>query len=610
MFDFEKALKDTPTEPGIYMMRDNVGTIIYVGKAVNLRNRLRQYFQDRIVNRKVKAMVGNIAEFEYIIVDNEVESLILEQNLIKKYMPKYNILLKDDKQYPYIKISTDRKYPTITRIRLPKEDGALYFGPFTEGLAVTEAIDFFNREFSLRTCSLNLDKPNPKYKVCLNYHIDQCYGPCEGLISEEEYNKNIQEIIDFLNGRNKKLLKVVEKKMKDAADKLDFERAAHYRNLIVHMESLLTKQSVDTLSIVDKDMIAMARYEEDVAIQIFFVRGGKVIGREYYIMEDNLDSGNEEIISSFLKQYYAGYTRLPSEIYVESPLPDGEVVEEFLTRLKGTRVRIIVPKRGENRDLLNIVRKNAINTLNKEVDRYSKVHRQNIETLNELQKLLDLPTFPARIEAYDVSHIAGDQVSGSMVVFEDGQSKNSDYRRFRITSAMNDDYQSMREMLTRRLRRLKNIKNQKESFYIMPDLILMDGGKGQVNIALEVLDNLSLDIPVAGLVKDDNHITRGIIYNNDEYPVPLNTDLYTMIYKIQEEAHRFAINYHRSRMSDRLYRSELDNIKGVGPKRKVALLDHFRSVENIKAASVDKLLEIPGMPRTTAENIYQYFRGE
>lgn len=608
MFNIEEALQKAPAEAGVYIMKDSVGTVIYVGKAKNLRNRLRQYFKGNVTNRKIASMVENIAEFEYIIVDTEVESLILEQNLIKNHMPKYNVLLKDDKQYPYIKININDRFPKLIKTRAPKDDGSLYFGPYASAMSVNESIEFFNKHFKLRTCGLNLNDPNKKYKVCLNYHIDLCYGPCAGLIEPEEYRKGIDEIIRFLEFKKSPIIKEVKEKMYEASENLDFENASYYRNMVYFLENLLTKQSVDSLSFIDKDIIGMARGEEDVCIQIFFVRGGKVLGREHYFLNDTLDQSNEEILSAFIKQYYAGYTQLPNEIYIEEELEDQETIQEFLTEVKGKTVRIIVPQRGENVELLNLVKKNAFDMLSKYRDRYTKRNRMNLENLENLREMLNLDHIPHRIEAYDISHIAGDQSVGAMVVFEEGKAKRSDYRKFKIKTNRNDDYGALDEVLTRRFRRKKQDGPKNESFQLLPDLIMMDGGKGQINVAKNVLDMMGFDIPVCGLVKDAFHQTRGVIYENVEYEIPVDTNLFRMIYKIQEEAHRFAINYHRNRMSSRFYKSELDDVPGIGPKRKRSLIDHFKSLDKIKTASVEELMEAESMTRRAAESVYEYFR--
>lgn len=610
MFNIEEALKKTPTDAGVYIMKDSVGGIIYVGKAKNLRNRLRQYFQNTLTNRKVISMVENIEEFEYIIVDNEVESLILEQNLIKTHMPKYNVLLKDDKQYPYIKINIRDRFPKITKTRAPMDDGALYFGPFASALSVNESIEFFNKYYKLRTCGLNLNRTDKLYKVCLNYHIKLCKGPCAGLVTPEEYREGIKEVQNFLEDKKSPLLGNVEKLMMEAAKRQDFERATYYRNIREFLNNLLTKQSVDTLSFIDKDVIAMAKGEEDVVIQVFFVRGGKVLGREHYFLNDTLDQDEEEILSAFLKQYYAGYSQLPNEIYIEKDIEDLKIIEEFLCEIKGRPIRIAVPKRGENLELIRLVKKNAEDMLSKYGDRYTKRNRQNQENLENLQDMLNLENLPKRIEAYDISHIAGDESVGAMVVFEDGKTKRSDYRKFKIRSSTNDDYKSLEEVLTRRFLRNKEKGSKNESFQILPDLIMMDGGKGQINVAKKVLDDMDLDIPVCGLVKDSFHQTRGVIYDNVEYEIPIDTNLYRMIFSISEEAHRFAISYHRNRMSSRFYKSELDDVKGVGPKRKRALIEHFKSIDRIKTATLEELISVNSMNKKSAQAVYDYFRGK
>lgn len=610
MFNIEEALQKAPTDAGVYIMKDSVGSIIYVGKAKNLRNRLRQYFQNNITNRKVLAMVDHIEEFEYIIVDNEVESLILEQNLIKNHMPKYNILLKDDKQYPYIKINIKDRFPKLTKTRAPRDDGALYFGPFASAISVNESIEFLNKHYKIRSCGLNLNNPNKKYKVCLNYHINLCDGPCENLISSEEYKKNIYKIKDFLEGKDTSILKEVKEKMLKFAENMQFEKAAEYRNNYEFLNNLLTKQNVDSLSFIDKDIVAMARGEEDVCIQIFFVRAGKVLGREHYFLNDTLDQSNGDILGAFLKQYYAGYSQLPNEIYIEEKIEEQDTIEEFLSKIKGKTIKIVNPKRGENLDLMNLANKNAKDMLFKYGERYTKKNRESLENLENLKEMLNLKTLPKRIEAYDISHYAGDQSVGAMVVFENGKIKRSDYRKFKIKYNKNDDYGSLYEVLTRRFKRLDNNMDKNESFQIKPDLIMMDGGKGQINICKKVLKELDLDIPICGLVKDSFHQTRGVIYENVEYEIPVNTNLFKMIYSIQEEAHRFAISYHRNRMSSRFYKSELDDITGIGPKRKKELIDHFKSIDKIKLASIEELREVKSMNKKSAEAIYNYFRGQ
>ncbi|MDO5028629.1 MAG: excinuclease ABC subunit UvrC [Bacillota bacterium] len=610
MFNIQEALKKAPTQPGVYIMKDIVGDIIYVGKAKNLRNRLRQYFQNTLTNKKVSAMVDHVEEFEYIIVENEVESLILEQNLIKTNMPKYNILLKDDKQFPYIKINIQDRFPKITKTRAPKDDGAIYFGPFSSAISVNESIEFLNKHYKLRTCGLNLNNPNKTYKVCLNYHIGLCDGPCAGLISPEEYRQRINEARDFLEGKKSDLIPNLTKEMYQASEKLDFEKAATCRNTIEFLQNLLTKQSVDTLSFIDKDVIGLAKGEDNACIQIFFVRGGKVLGREHYFINDVGEDDKADILEAFIKQYYMGYSQMPNELIIEESLPDQDLIEEFLSKLKGKTLRIINPQRGENVDLLKLAKKNALDMLLKSSERYTKRNRINQENLENLQRMLDLDHLPERIEAYDISHYAGDQSVGAMVVFENGLSKRSDYRKFKLRENKNNDYKALEEVLTRRFKRLINKTDNKESFHLVPDLIMMDGGKGQVNVGKKVLDQMGLNIPICGLVKDDFHQTRGLIYENVEIDLPVDTNLFRMIYTIQEEAHRFAISYHRNRMSTRFYKSELDNIPGVGPKRKKALIEYFKAIDNIKHSTIEELSQVPGINKKTAQDIYDYFREE
>lgn len=610
MFDIKEELKKVPSDPGVYIMKDKIGTTIYVGKAKNLKNRLKQYFQATVKHPKVQAMVDNVEEFEYIIVQNEVESLILEQNLIKDNMPKYNILLKDDKQYPYIKINIKDRFPKIVKTRTLRDDGSIYFGPYTSAISVNEVIEFFNRHFKIRTCGLNLNDPKKVYRPCLNYYINKCDGPCMGNLDSEVYKERIKKAIAFFDGKDLSVIKEVEEMMSEAAAKLDFENASYYRNLLLFLNNLQEKQNVDTISFIDKDVIAMARGVDEVCIQVFFVRGGKILGREHYILSDTLNSETSDILSAFLKQFYAGYNQLPNEIFIEEEIDDMEIIEGYLSQIKNRPVRILVPKRGENVELLALVRKNAEDMLSKYGDRFLKKARENMETLGELKNLLGLKNLPLRIEAYDISHIAGDESVGSMVVFEKGQSKKTDYRKFKIkTVDKNDDYASLREVLERRFRRREN-SSKNESFKALPDLIMMDGGKGQVNVALDVLKSIDLDIPICGLVKNDFHQTRGIIYDNVEYEIPITSNLYRMMYKIQEEAHRFAINYHRARMSNRFYRSELDEIPGIGEKRKAALIDHFKSIEKIRDASIEQLTEVKGMNKTSAKAVYEHFREE
>lgn len=617
MFNIEKELKKLPDKPGVYIMKDKNEEIIYVGKAISLRKRVRQYFQSSKNNPpKVKAMVKHISEFEYIIVDNEVEALILEANLIKKHKPKYNILLRDDKQYPYIKVTINEKYPRVLKTRQVKKDGAKYFGPYPSASAVNDAIEIIRNLYPIRTCNRNLEKDIGKSRPCLNYYIGRCLGPCQGNVDEEKYLEMIDEILLFLNGKEDRLIEIIEEKMKEASKKLDFESAAKYRDQINSLNLLHERQKiVSTTHLVDQDVIAMARGIEEVCIQIFFIRDGKILGREHFILEDTYNEERGEILSSFIKQFYIGSAYIPKEIILEEEIEDMEILSKWLREKRGNKVTITVPKRGEKLDLIEMVRKNAMDMLNKYGDRFLKKARENQKALEEIRNALGLERELNRIEAFDVSNIRGVEPVGSMVVFERGEPKKSDYRRFRIRSRNTpDDYGSLEEVLTRRFIRgleekkiMKENKIETKGFSTFPDLIMMDGGKGQVNVALRVLKSLNLNIPVCGLVKDDFHKTRGIIYDNKEINLEEDSLGFRLIYRIQEEAHRFAISYHRSLRSKEMFKSELDDIKGIGEKRKRALLKHFESIERIKKASIEELAKVEGMNKRVAEELYNHF---
>lgn len=617
MFNIEEELKKLPDKPGVYIMKDKNEEIIYVGKAISLRKRVRQYFQSSKNNPpKVKAMVKHISEFEYIIVDNEVEALILEANLIKKHKPKYNILLRDDKQYPYIKVTINEKYPRVLKTRQVKKDGAKYFGPYPSASAVNDAIEIIRNLYPIRTCNRNLEKDIGKSRPCLNYYIGRCLGPCQGNVDEEKYLEMIDEILLFLNGKEDRLIEIIEEKMKEASKKLDFESAAKYRDQINSLNLLHERQKiVSTTHLVDQDVIAMARGIEEVCIQIFFIRDGKILGREHFILEDTYNEERGEILSSFIKQFYIGSAYIPKEIILEEEIEDMEVLSKWLREKRGNKVTITVPKRGEKLDLIEMVRKNAMDMLNKYGDRFLKKARENQKALEEIRNALGLERELNRIEAFDVSNIRGVEPVGSMVVFERGEPKKSDYRRFRIRSRNTpDDYGSLEEVLTRRFIRgleekkiMKENKIETKGFSTFPDLIMMDGGKGQVNVALRVLKSLNLNIPVCGLVKDDFHKTRGIIYDNKEINLEEDSLGFRLIYRIQEEAHRFAISYHRSLRSKEMFKSELDDIKGIGEKRKRALLKHFESIERIKKASIEELAKVEGMNKRVAEELYNHF---
>ena len=618
MFDLEEALQNLPAKPGVYIMKNSDDEIIYVGKANSLKSRVRQYFQKgNNQGAKVRAMVSHIKEFEYIIVDNEVEALILESNLIKKHKPKYNILLRDDKQYPYIKVCLNEKFPRVMKTRRVLKDGAKYFGPYPSATAVNDAIDILHDLYPIRTCKVEMDKTKPNLRPCLRYHIGKCMGVCIGEGDEEDYNEIIKKVIRFLNGKDETIINLVESKMNDASKELEFERAGRYRDQLNSLLVLQEKQKIVSDTTVDQDIIAMARGLEEVCIQIFFIRSGKILGREHFLIEDTFNAERGEILSSFIKQFYIGTAYIPKEIIIESEIEDAETVSKWLERKRGSKVIITVPKRGDKTGLIEMVSKNAKDMLNKYGDKFLKKHRQNLKALEQIGDILEMEEPIKRVEAFDISNISGVHSVGSMVVFENGEAKRSDYRRFKIKSIDTpNDYASMDEVLSRRF--IRGIKEQEsdgedlkmKGFSNFPDLIMMDGGKGQVNIALKVLAKLNLNIPVCGLVKDDSHTTRGIIYNNIEYNMNLDSLGFKLIYKIQEEAHRFAINYHRSLRSKDMFRSELDDIKGIGQKRKVALLKHFKSIEKIKGASVEQLKDVETMNIRAAEALYNHFRKE
>ena len=618
MFNIEEELTKLPDSPGVYIMKNKSDEIIYVGKAISLKKRVRSYFQSgKSQHPKVAAMVSHIKEFEYIIVDNEVEALVLESNLIKKNRPKYNILLRDDKQYPYIKVTLNEKYPRVIKTRSILKDGAKYFGPYPSATAVNDALDTIKRLYPIRTCKLNLNKRIENFRPCLNYYIGRCNAPCLGDVDEKEYMAMINEIIQFLSNKDDKIVDIIEEKMKKAAASLDFEAAARYRDQFNSLRTLQEKQKIVTASSsIDQDVIAMARGIEEVCVQIFFIRAGKIVGREHYLLDDIYNEERSEILGSFIKQFYIGSAYIPKEILVEDEILDGEAIAKWLENKRGSKVSIIVPKRGSKIELIEMVHKNAMDMLNQYGDRFMKKHRENMKALEEIAQILDLDDVPNRIEAFDISNISGVQSVGSMVVFEKGEAKKSDYRRFKIRSLETpDDYGSLDEVLRRRFTRgiqeremLRESNMDSKGFSSFPDLIMMDGGKGQVNIALKVLSEMGINIPVCGLVKDDFHKTRGIIYDNQEYKLKVDSKGFRMIYKIQEEAHRFAISYHRSLRTKSMFKSELDDIKGIGEKRKKALMKHFKGIDRIKNASIEELAQVESMNIRAAEEVYNNFR--
>lgn len=619
MFDFEYHIKNLPDKPGVYLMKNSLGEVIYVGKAKVLKNRVKSYFQkSKNHSEKVKVMVKNIAEFEYIVTDSEMEALILECNLIKKYSPKYNILLKDDKFYPFIKITVNDDYPRVFVTRRFAKDGSKYFGPYTNGSAVYETLDLIYKIFPLRNCKLVIKENGEKVRPCLNYHIKKCLGPCGGHISKEEYGKMINDIIDILSGKETYITKMLKSDMEKAAEELEFEKAASLRDKILSINAIAEKQKIFKTMEGDEDFINIEQDEKDSCIQVFFSRDGKVIGREHFIFENTANESIGEIIEDFIGSFYGGTAKIPKTIYVPQ-IDNFDLMEEYLTIKRGSKVWIKVPQKGQKKEMLEMVKNNARITLEKFKDKYLKDKEINRISLLELQDLLELEECPQRIEAYDISNIQGVDSVGTMIVFEEGRAKNSDYRRFKIKTVKGaNDYDSMREILTRRFNhgldeikaiQQRDLKLSAGKFSTFPDLIMMDGGKGQVNVALEVLQSLNIDIPVCGLVKDDKHQTRGIIYNNNELIINKGSNLMQLIRRIQDEVHRFAITYHRSLRDKRTLHSVLDDIPYVGEKRRRALLVKFGSIDNIKKASMQELLETQSIDKKSAESIYNYFNG-
>ncbi|MEE0136611.1 excinuclease ABC subunit UvrC [Blautia stercoris] len=616
MFCIEEELKKLPGKPGVYIMHDAEDTIIYIGKAISLKNRVRQYFQSsRNLGIKKEQMVEQIARFEYIVTDSELEALVLECNLIKEHKPKYNTMLTDDKTYPFIKVTLQEEYPRIQIVRQMKKDKAKYYGPYTSGLAVKDVVELVTKLYHLRTCNRNLPKDIKKERPCLYYQIHQCEAPCQGYISKEEYHKKVEELISFLNGNHKEILKELEQKMLRASEELRFEDAAQYRDLIESVKKIAERQKITDQHGEDKDVIAVAQENDDVVAQVFFIRGGKMIGRDHFFLHT---AGEEKavVLSSFIKQFYAGTAMIPKEIMIESEIEDRAIIEAWLSNRRGTKVQIRVPKKGTKEKLVELAKNNARLVLEKDKERLKREEGRTIGAVKEISKLLNLSS-TQRMEAYDISNISGFLSVGSMVVYENGKPKRSDYRKFRIkTVEGSNDYASMEEVLTRRFEHGMEEKQQQEekkqeeqygSFTKFPDLILMDGGKGQVHSALSVLEKLKLEIPVCGMVKDDKHRTRGLYYQNQEIPIEKDSEAFRLITRIQDEAHRFAIEYHRSLRSKNQIHSVLDEIEGIGPARRKALMKHFMGVEKIKEATVEELAEVSSMNEKSAQAVYDFF---
>lgn len=616
MINIEEKLKLLPDKPGVYIMKDSSGKIIYVGKAVILKNRVRQYFQNQSNQLpKVRTMVKHVADFEYIVTDTELEALILECNLIKKHKPKYNILLKDDKNYPYIKITVNEDYPRIVFTRRVEMDGAKYFGPYSSAFAVRETIKLLRHMFPLRSCNRNIERDMGKGRECLYYHIGLCSAPCAGRITKEEYRKLTDDALMFLEGKRDVLLKKLKEEMEKAAENMEFEKAAKLRDQIYGIEKTSEKQKIVSASLEDQDVISMARSAEDACIQVFFIRDGKVSGREHYFMKNTDDMDRSDIMASFIKQFYDSAPYVPKEIILDVEMEEKDVLMEWLSEKRGNKVSIVVPSRGKKKELVDMVYENALEALKNDVN--LKMERHKNDAVSELSNLVGID-YAERIEAFDISNIRGTDNVASMVVFVDGKPHKSSYRKFIIkTVEGQDDYGSMREVISRRishgLKEQKQIetgelKEEKAKFYIMPDLILVDGGLGHVKTAIEALQQLNVDIPVYGMVKDSKHRTRGLVSPDGEIDMPMTGRAFRLVAEIQDEAHRFAITFHKDTKSKKL-RSDLLNIPGIGEKRMKALYEAFKTIDGIKNATVDELKKVEGMNEKAANAVYDYFRG-
>lgn len=612
MFDIQEELKKLPGRPGVYIMHDEKDAIIYVGKAVSLKNRVRQYFQSsRNKGPKIEQMVTKIRRFEYIVTDSELEALVLECNLIKEHRPKYNTMLKDDKTYPFIKVTVGEEYPRVQFSRKMKKDKSRYFGPYTSAGAVKDTIDLINKLYHLRTCSRSLPKDIGKDRPCLNYHIRQCGAPCQGYVSQEEYKKRVSQAIEFLNGNYKPVLKMLEERMTEASERLDFEAAIEQRELLNSVKQIAQKQKITSGDGEDKDVIAVACDDRDAVVQVFFVRSGRLIGRDHFYLRVAPHDTPGVILDSFLKQFYAGTPFIPREIMLQEEIEDSGVIEEWLGARRGGRVYIRVPKKGTKEKLVELAAKNAAMVLSQDKEKIKREEGRTIGAMKEIASLLGLENV-VRVEAFDISNIGGFESVGSMIVYEKGKPKTSDYRKFKIKSVKGpDDYASMEEVLSRRfahgLAELEEANAEFGSFSRFPDLIMMDGGKGQVNVAKRVLENLQLSIPVCGMVKDDNHRTRGLYYQNEEIPIERSSEGFRLITRIQDEAHRFAIEYHRSLRSRQQVHSVLDDIEGIGETRRKALMRRFKSLEAIRDASVEELAGTESMNAVSAQKVYDFF---
>jgi len=617
MSNFEEELKKIPQNPGVYLMHDENDTIIYVGKAKNLRSRVRSYFRN-ITGRspQIEKMVTLINRFEYIMTDSELEALVLENNLIKEYSPRYNTVLKDDKTYPFIKVTLGEEYPRVLFSREMKKDRSRYFGPYANATAVRENVELINKLYQLRNCNRSLPREIGSGRACLNFHIKQCCAPCQDNVTKEEYATRVRGAIDFLNGSYQATLKELKQKMNEASENTDFEEAIRYRDLYKSVENVALRQKVTDSDCEDKDIIGLASDENETVVQVFFIRDGKLIGREHFYMEHTTGFSPGQILLDFIKQFYAGTPFIPRELVLPEQIEDIEILEQWLSKKRGSRTYIKIPKIGDKEKMVELATKNANLILSQDKEKIKREEKRTIGAVKEISGWLNLPPIN-RMEAYDISNISGFANVGSMVVYEKGKPKRSDYRKFKIKSVSGpDDYACMKEVLTRRLKhgvleqaefKEKGLDNEFGSFTKFPDLILMDGGKGQVNIALQVLKELGIDIPVCGIVKDDKHRTRGLFFNNKEIKIEKSSEGFKLLTRVQEEAHRFAIEFHRSLRGKAQVKSVLDEIPGVGPARRKALMRHFKSIDEIKAASVETLASLPEIPKSAAKVIYNFF---
>lgn len=598
MFDIKEQLKNLPSSPGVYIMKDKYKNVIYVGKAISLKNRVRQYFVSKNHTLKVKSMVKNIIEFEYIMTDSEIEALILECNLIKEYRPKYNVLLRDDKTYPYIKITLNEDYPRILKVRKIKKDKSKYFGPYTNITALNETLELIKNMYPIRTCSIDINRAiQKKQRPCLNYHIKKCIGPCTGNVSKKEYMEMIDETIMILSGKIENLKKELQMNMELCSKNFEFEKAARFRDKIISVENIIQTQKIVSTNDINQDVIAMAKVDDEACVQIFFIRNGKIVGREHYILKGVVDNEREEIMASFIKQFYSSGVFIPQELIIENEIEDMEIINQWLSGIKNKKVDIKIPKRGEKKDLVNMVRKNALESLEKFTNLEKIKFEKTTGVLDQIKELLNLDKKPRRIEAYDISNIQGVDSVGSMVVLTDGKKDKKEYRRYKIQSVIGpNDYASMQEIVSRRL---------ENGNY--PDLILLDGALGQVNAVKKVLENKNIDIPLWGMYKDDKHRTKGLISTDRVIELDKSSNIYKFISLIQEEVHRFAITYHRSLKIKNMTKSILDDIPNIGSKRKMNLLSHYKTVDNIKKATLKELESVEGMNKKSAKSVYEFF---